>query len=99
MYWTSGDQPGEGVPCPECTLPKKVRHNTRMVFFQAMGIPLFPVSGKRTVYRCGYCTTTFHAEKINLQKSIEDGILAKTSRPARTTRSKWCIIGPHGSCR
>lgn len=82
MFWKSGEQPGEGVHCPECKLPKKVSHNTRMFFFQVMGIPLFPVSGKRKVYRCGYCTSTFNAEKIDLQKSIEAGTLVGAEKLA-----------------
>lgn len=70
MYWTFSDQPGEGVHCPECQLPKKVRHNTRMVFSRVMGIPLFPVSGKCKVYHCAYCASTLNTDKIDRRKRL-----------------------------
>lgn len=75
MFWKTGEQPSEKLACPECKLPSKFTHRTRMYFFHILGIPLFPVSGKRRLYRCGYCTTEFDAAKVDINKSMEVGAL------------------------
>lgn len=75
MYWKTGDQPGEKLVCPECKLPSKFTHRTRMYFFQVLGIPLFPVSGKRRLYKCGYCTSQFDSANVDLNASLRQGTL------------------------
>ena len=81
MFWKTGEQPADKLVCPECKLPSKFVHRTRMYFFHVIGIPLFPVSGKRRLYKCGYCTSEFDSSKVDLQASLQAGTLV-TNAPA-----------------
>lgn len=81
MFWKTGEQPAEKLVCPACKLPSKFTHRTRMYFFHVLSIPLFPVSGKRRLYKCGYCTTEYDAAKVDLQASMQAGTLV-TRGPA-----------------
>lgn len=82
MFWKTGEQPGEKLICPECNLPSKFTHRTRMFFFHILGIPLIPVSGKRRLYKCGYCTTEYRADKIDIDRSLATGTLIGAEKVA-----------------
>lgn len=75
MYWKNKEQPLGELACPACKLPGRFKLQTRMFFFQVMGIPIFPVSGKRKVYKCGYCTSTYRADKVDIDRSLATGTL------------------------
>lgn len=64
------------MQCPHCGLTTTFARKTRMHFFTIFFVPLFPVSGARTVLECQNCHAKYDLGAIDLVASQASGRLA-----------------------